>query len=591
MPLSRTDLRDFMKHLALQLDAAPHGERASLIAMACAGLSLSPQTVYRHLAKVGWESGRKTRSDKGTTIVPVEDLNFYGSAQKSSTRANGKVTMNLPTIVGIGAANGKPPKASVSTIARQLRARGLDVRSQARATSHVTMRSLHPNHVHQVDASLCLVYYLNGKQGIIREDVAYKNKLDTYRNVKLRVYRWVLTDHTSSTIITWYTEAAGEDQLSLAEFLLFAWGQQQGRPFHGVPRILIWDKGAANQSHAVKSLMRALEVQDIAHATGNSRAKGQVEGAQNIVEKEFESRLRLQPVECVEELNAAAFAWTNAFNANRIDGQDTRLHRGPIHLSRYDLWHKIREDQLRFLPEEELCRALLVGREETRVVRGEREIGYKHPAAAEGLRYDVRHLDGVSVGDTITVQPMLYGDCRILVSAESYDGARREWTLEPIRDYDANGFRLGAPVPGESFKAPPQTIVEAAGRALDRVAYGEKSLEEIDRTKRANAAPFDGLVDAHSHLHKADIPAYLARKGTEIAVPDRIEVNQAPLTRGAALKALVAMLGRPVTAAENQKVAVWYPDGVPEGDLPQVATALRTGTTPFRHLADREASA
>jgi hypothetical protein len=488
MALTRRDRREAMTYLAKQLDAASFGERHSIVELACAALSLSRQTVYRELAKVGWTSGRKPRVDKGTTGMPLDTMNFLSNLQRTSTRANGKVTMSVPTAMGIAIANGHKP-LSKSRNAAVLRERGLDVRTLSRASSHVSMRSLHPNHVHQVDASLCLVYYLHGVQRVIRDDELYKNKLASLARVKFKCYRWVLTDHCSSVIVPWYTEAAGEDQFSLAEFLLYAWSEQEGRPFHGVPEIVIWDKGAAQQAHAVKAMMRSLEVQDIAHATGNSRAKGQVESAQNVVETQFECRLRLEPVESVAELNAAAAAWANAYNWAQIEGQDTRVHRGPVHKARYAMWHEIRESELRYLPDADLCRALLAGREESRKVMGNLQITFRHPAAETSLRYDVRHLEGVSVGDQVNVQPMLYGDCAVLVSISSFDGSRREWKLEPIRDYDAHGFRESAPVFGESFKANPQTPSEAIGRALDRQAYGDKPLEKSTRTSARTWLP------------------------------------------------------------------------------------------------------
>ena len=45
---------------------------------------------------------------------------------------------------------------------------------------------------------------------------------------------------------------------------------------------------------------------------------GGVEGANNLVETQFESRLRFDPVHSVDQLNAAASAWAEAFNANAI---------------------------------------------------------------------------------------------------------------------------------------------------------------------------------------------------------------------------------------------------------------------------------
>lgn len=591
MPLTRADLRDAMKALALQLDATPFGARSALVAAACERYAMSRAALYRRLqADAGWTSGRKVRADKGSTCQDAESLAAFAAMEKVGIRQNGKKTMALTTAVPIGIQNGLRANVSVPHMRKLLRDRGMDIRSQGRAESHVSMRSLHPNHVHQVDASVCLIYYMNGKQHVIRDDENYKNKLIGLGKEKLKVVRWVLVDHTSGVIVPWYTEAAGEDQYSLAEFLLFAWSRQEGRPFHGVPRLMVWDKGAANQSAAVKGLLRALEVSEISHAVGNSRAKGSVEGAQNIVETQFESRLRFEPVETCEALNTAAHSWANAYNANQIPGQDTRLHRPPLHIARYDLWMRIREEQLRFLPDVDVCRALLAGREESRLVKGDLRIQFRHPAAEGSLFYSVRECAGLSVGDQVTVQPMLYGDCRVLVSIADYKGDRREWALEPMRGVDANGFDERAPVIGQNFRSNPQTINEAAGRALDRVAYGEKSLEDIEKAKRSNAAPFDGLMDAHSYLSKVDLPTYIPRKGTDITVPDRVAVAEAPLSRVQAGKALVVLLGRPLKFEENQKLGTWYPDGVPEKDLPLIATALRTGTTPFRHLGDREAT-
>ena len=79
------------------------------------------------------------------------------------------------------------------------------------------------------------------------------------------------------------------------------------------------------------------------------------------------------------------WAGVNAYNANQIPGQDTRLDRGHLHLSRYELWMRIREEQLRILPDVELCRALLAGREETRKVMGGLQITFRHPGAPTAL--------------------------------------------------------------------------------------------------------------------------------------------------------------------------------------------------------------
>ena len=80
------------------------------------------------------------------------------------------------------------------------------------------------------------------------------------------------------------------------------------------------------------------------HEAGNARAKGGVEGGNNIVETQFECRLRFEPVDDVEGLNRAATAWSEAYNANLIPGQDTRLRRTGLSMpvARYDLWQLIK---------------------------------------------------------------------------------------------------------------------------------------------------------------------------------------------------------------------------------------------------------
>ena len=71
---------------------------------------------------------------------------------------------------------------------------------------------------------------------------------------------------------------------------------------HGVPFILYTDKGCANTSGLFKNLLERLDVTFIPHATGNSRAKGQVENGNNIVETQFEGRLRFIKIESLEQL-------------------------------------------------------------------------------------------------------------------------------------------------------------------------------------------------------------------------------------------------------------------------------------------------
>ncbi len=250
------DIATYLRRLAQRLDAAQRGEVTGLVADAAAFLNWSAPTVYRQLAAVGWNAvkangqPRKPRSDKGSTSVCPNALTLLGATQREVVRENGKQTLHTPAARGMLEQNGTTFGVSNGQLNSLMRARRLNVPAQQVARPVQALRAPHPNHTHEVDPSLCLVYYLRGKQYIIRDDQLYKNKLDKLAEVKFKCWRYVLYDRASATLIPWYCEAAGETQHNLFEFLLFAWGQQPGRLFHGVPKFLLWDKGSANQADA-----------------------------------------------------------------------------------------------------------------------------------------------------------------------------------------------------------------------------------------------------------------------------------------------------------------------------------------------------
>jgi hypothetical protein len=81
----------------------------------------------------------------------------------------------------------------------------------------------------------------------------------------------VLTDHYSSTICVRYYAASGEKQENLYEFLLYAWAKKQSRSyvFHGVPELIVWDKGSANISRAIKKT----PIGGFASSVGNTKRR------------------------------------------------------------------------------------------------------------------------------------------------------------------------------------------------------------------------------------------------------------------------------------------------------------------------------
>ena len=325
-------MQDAYRNLAKQLDNAPARDRGAIREQFQHMYGVSQQTVYRKLGALGWSSNRKKRCDAGSTVVDEKTLTEIESLTQQSFRANGKSTMPTTEAISILAQNGRDINLSPSRINQLRRARKTTTKNQRCLGAHQSIRSLYPNHVHQVDPSYCLLYYApNGDQVVqkfVDESDMYANKPENLEKIKhLKCWRYVLTDHFSGSIIVRYFQSMGETSANLYEFLLYCWQTIESRAFRGVPSIMVWDKGSANTSGAIKNALRALQVEAIEHQAKNARAKGQVECGNNIVECHFESRLKFEPVDSVAELNAAAENWYNAWNANLIPRMDSRLNR------------------------------------------------------------------------------------------------------------------------------------------------------------------------------------------------------------------------------------------------------------------------
>lgn len=576
----KQDIRNYVNELAIKLDKTPHGKRGELINNAVGFLGISRQTLYRYLKEFsGWSSERATREGKGKTSLSRDSLMVLSSALKASIRENGKQTMFTPTIRGILEQNGHNISLSNAQINRVLRNEKINVKAQKMANPVQSLRALHPNHVHEIDPSLCLIYYMKNKQHIMRDSEFYKNKLANFDKVKFKVWRYTLYDRASGMIIPWYVEAAGENQHSLFQFLMFAWGKQDGRLFHGVPKLLYWDKGSANTSSAIKNLLDHLEVKYLEHEAGNARAKGGVENANNIIETQFESRLKFQPVSSIDELNHAAINWAEAYNANRLPGQDTRLRRIGLSepVSRQTLWQHITAEQLRILPAVDVCKALMASREQERQVKSDLTISFKHPQAENSLIYSLKGLDGVAVKDKVTVRSLVYGDCAIQIEVPRYDGEALIYRVEPDRNFDKFGQRLDAPVIGEEYKSKGDTEIEQAAKAMDQVAYPDMTEDEIKKAKQKQVAPFGGKLNTLSYLEDINHPAYFEQKGSEIDTPEHLKPATTTLTLTAALMRITSSIGRRLTTDENKWLSARYQDGVPEDSLDSL---IRTFTTP-----------
>lgn len=582
------DLRD-------RLNAAPHGERRAMVEAHAASVGKSTNTVYGWLSTyAGYDSGRKKRSDAGQTRLPGETLEAIAAMQREGIRANGKRTMPLAVAMNVADANGITVNVSESQISRLLRQRRMDTRSVTTARTTTELRSLHPNHVHQIDPSLCLLYYTpGGKQHLMTESKFYKNKLDAFAKVKLKCWRYVRYDHASGVVDVRYYEAEGENQAVLFDFLMWTWGRQEGRLNYGVPKLLLWDKGSANTSHAIQNLLDALDVKHETHAAGHAWAKGGVEQANNLVETHFESRLRLEPVDSVEQLNAAALSWARDWNANLLAHIDSRLRRASSEpMVRDDLWNLILRTPgvLVDMPPREVCQWFLAGKEAERQVRN-LQITFAHPELGRSAAYDLRAwAEHIHNGQKVTVAPVLLREGVLRVSIDRAGAEALVVEVEPQRDFDAFGRSADAQVIGEGYKRAPETAGEAVARRLAVAAYGDgTTVDQAEDKREAGARPFAHLnggkgLTAHSHLGQEEAPARLLPAAGEVST-DAVRaagravrtVQAEPLSQIEAAKRLRALVGDAWTAEHFAWLAQRHPGGVQEDALAGIADEIRGG--------------
>ena len=255
--------------LVHELASASHGAKQVLKDKAGAELGMSTATLYRHLEKVTVKPQRKQRSDAGDVQLCRKDAIAISALLATSHRKTGKRLLSIGQAVDILIANGEVraeatdpetgevKRLSDSAIARALRSYGMHPDQLNRPTPAVELKSLHPNHVWQIDASLCVLYYLNDRTEreaglqVMERDKFYKNKPANLKRIEAdRVWSYEVTDHNSGAIFVHYVMGA-ESGTNLAESFIAAIQKRERDPMHGVPLILMMDMGSANTSGSV----------------------------------------------------------------------------------------------------------------------------------------------------------------------------------------------------------------------------------------------------------------------------------------------------------------------------------------------------
>lgn len=589
----------YLDQVRVELLRAPHGTKGAVIDRAAREMGVSCNTVHRLLGQLtAHDSGRRTRRDAGQRAVSREELEIIAAALLGTFRKTGNRIMTFDGAVQMLRCNGViSTELSAARLATVLAEHGLHPDQLTRPSPSAPQRSLHPNHVWQVDASVCVAYYLSNATGALQvmdEKKFYKNKPSNVSRIQEeRLIRYTAADHYEHELLTRYY-LGSECAKHLGDFLIWCFAPKGDEHIvHGVPFIMEMDMGSANTSAPVRNMLERLHVRTIIHERHNSRANGSVEKAHHLVEIHFESLLRFKHVESLEDLNAKALEWSNTFCATRLHSRYQR--------TRHDLWLTITPDQLRIAPPAEVMRQLLTTHPVDRRVSNELTVPFK------GREYDVRYVPGVMAGRHVQVVTNPYRMPAIDVAYTEADTGAIAWlTVEPNRRNEA-GFLESAAVKGEELRAAHRGTLEKNRDAVLLRAYDGPHIPLDGTTKEKVAAAelaaekgalvLGGLVDPFKRAAETQLPAYLPKRGVPLEAEAR-KVEVARLNVVEACSRIRAGLERIGLAEAYDPKTVfpwvqqrWGDEGMPEDQVEAVCAQLAQNCVKNTQPAPGEATA
>lgn len=506
-------------------------------------LGLSANTIYRMVKRHGgWESGRKTRRD-AFCLSEEEQRHMYNIAyllhQKASPHGRESKT-GIPTALEIyrdhlhAAGEAEVSLPSPSTVARWLRRCGLSRRQVQAPTPKRSLRSLHPNHVHELDFSICR-YYLAADNRIVyisRRD-ENRNKPDRFLRA-VRLCRAVLVDHYSGAFFVQYSFT--QQSLDVAEFLYRAWEDKGEYIFHGVPQILLMDNDRALRSHALLRLLHYLQVEVPAVAPYAPWVKGAVEVFMNIWETQFESRFLFRSgvpgednVQELQRINRAAFEYALRFHRQKIHNRHKK--------TRFACWDEGIAGHLREVPDYPLYQRLLHSTPECRRVGADGSFRYN------GRRYRLPDSDLRNTHVDVCVHPYLHHrDFTVTVQYPS----RLHGNPDDI-----------APAAVRTLQLLPERTL-AGGFSENAVVFGQYRGLPAGQTQiqmqRAAAAPLtrENLSVFGGHAERAADVSFAPRRGTPCAAITDIHIGKTIYSKIKAKLRLSQTLGRALDQWESE---------------------------------------
>ncbi|MDA8082313.1 MAG: hypothetical protein M0024_01480 [Nitrospiraceae bacterium] len=541
-----------------ELSAAHNGSRAQILERYERMTGHSRQHLYRIAKEHGWTSGKKSRADKGerTSGITKEQITYVAGLMSESARENKGVIMPVERALEIAMdpRNGiiEPGSISVARMQEILREQQLNKAALDADTPYTPMRSLHPNHVHQIDASVCIQYYLrNGKTALIDERDFNDKKPQNMAKIKTRLARYILTDHFSGAFYLKYYLADGESSATLYDFITSAWAHKQNDqyPFRGVPFLILWDAASAAKAKAMQSFISGLGISLPPGMPHNPRRQGSVETTQQIVERWFESGLRFNPAFSVEQLNEWAIDWTIKHNATKEHSR----HGMP----RTTCWMLITQEQLRELPSVEILQDLYANPEKECTVYGDYSISFR------GEKYEVKHIPGLYRGAKVQaiLKPFEWPAIEVL-------HAEKVYACQPITVLPAiqGGFRADAAIIGQTFKSQPETMTQQGQKEIENYAYGE--------TRTKESIPFAGVQVMGGQADQLGNVSFMPKRGTVIEVDRSIADAEIPI---AELFKRILQNGVQMTKDLNQQLRTEYGGSISKSKAEEVIAQLQAG--------------
>lgn len=555
--------------------AAGHGGKGEIYERGAAELGISLPTLHRKLKEVKFPEPRKRRSDAGQVELGRDEALLISAYLIEATRRNGKRLPSIQTAVDALRSNGfiqaervdrktgEVIPLSVSAISRSLYTYGLHPDQLSRPTPKQEMQSLHPNHIWQIDPSLCVLYYLPKQQGLqcMKREVFYKNKIDAIAKITHeRVWRYVFTDHTSGAFYVEYVLGA-ESGHNLSHCFINAMQKRHAEdPFHGRPKTVMVDPGSANTGAVFKNLCAALSIEVLVNEPGKPWAKGQVEKTNDIVERHFEQGLRFVRVDSLDDLNFHCHRWMRKHNGFSNHSRTNR--------TRYAVWQLIKPDQLITVPEPEFLRELAVTRPEERLVNPFLRVSYR------GQEWDVSEVPGVAIGEKLLITRNAFRPESAQAVIFDADGRQSFFLIETVQRNEF-GFDISSPVIGESYKRHKVSAAENARSEIETVLMGTDDADKIKKMRKDKALPFGGELDPFKPVTDIVHPTYMPKRGTELPLQKPM-LEAAPLTVVEVAKRLKPELGDIWNAEAYAWVQKNYPEGVREDDLPTIESSIRS---------------